>query len=91
MEYKYYADQEISFRLKELGFNEKCNAYFDSKGKFRLKQNITNYDCHEHNCACPLYHQVINWIVKERGCLINSWALDNIDILLMQIRPFLKS
>lgn len=86
----YYADQEISFRLKELGFNEKCNAYFDSNGKFKLKHNVTNDDCHNVNCACPLYHQVINWVKDNTQCDINVWSLDNEDILLMQIRPFLK-
>jgi hypothetical protein len=89
MEYLYYCDQEISFRLKEIGFNESCNAYFDSNGKFRLKNNIRNSDCNQDNCTSPLYHQVINWIVKNRDCPIQVWSLDNIELLLMQIRPFL--
>lgn len=90
VEARYYADQEISFRLKELGFNDICNAYYDSNGKFKLKHNVSNSDTANCNCVAPLYHQVINWIKDNTQCDINAWSLDNVQILLMQIKPFLK-
>lgn len=85
---QYYVNQEMAFKLKELGFNEICNAYYKD-GKFILKNNVQNMDCHENNCACPLYHQVINWITEYSACSIQVWALDNFELLDMQIKPFL--
>lgn len=85
---QYYVNQEMAFKLKKLGFNEACNAYY-KEGKFTLKNGVQNFDCHETNCVCPLYHQVINWLTEFSACSIQVWALNDFELLDIQITPFL--
>ena len=84
----YYVNQEMAFKLKDLGFNKVCNAYY-SEGKFKLKNGVQNMDCHETKCVCPLYHQVINWLTEFSDCSIQVWALDDFELLDRQINPYL--
>lgn len=77
-----FVTYEIAIKLKELGFNEKCLAYWinenpkNSEGRCLVyykkpydDERITSSKILEY-CYAPLYQQVIDWLYKEYGLWI---------------------
>lgn len=57
---------EISKKLKEKGFKEKVNAYYDNKERFfdvhpKLDMNDAGY-----RCSAPTISQVLKWLREEK-------------------------
>jgi len=68
-----FVTPEIAFKLKGLGFNEECLAYYLGNGGFvALSQNKTYFLTEKNsnftdefdlnNCVIPLWQQVIDWL-----------------------------
>lgn len=77
-----FVTYEISLKLKELGFDESCLAYYLGNGGFvALSQNKTYFigeknsnfttEFDLNNCAAPLWQQVIDWLREKHGLLIH--------------------
>lgn len=62
-----YTDWVTAKKLKKLGFNQWCNAWYDSKGSIHFDNayGISPEKIHENNCLCPLWSQVENWLDVE--------------------------
>lgn len=64
---KHFANYNQSLALKELGFNEECLAYFNSKGILSTKSDeyelylINNDKWISPACSAPLKSQVFEW------------------------------
>ena len=67
---KEFAPHEESLELKELGFNEPCMSYFDS----RLEQQFGNFDFTEIDsydksiaALAPTYSQAFRWFREKHN------------------------
>lgn len=84
---KLFVTYDVAFRLRQLGFNEKCFGFWmvseRTKGKPKLYQTIRklNADCvRDDTCSAPLYMQVVDWFRDEHKIYISpreSWSFDD--------------
>jgi len=79
---KYFVSYTQSLALKELGFNEDCFAYFNSKGD--LSTHSDEYEVYLINndkwisaaCSAPLKQQVFKWF-RDKHKLYTEINLDS--------------
>ena len=64
---KEFVTYEIALALKELGFNEKCLAYFEDK---ELTHGMLNSVGKKRYLIAPLWQQVIDWFRIKYNWLI---------------------
>ncbi len=67
-----FVSWELAKQLKSKGFDEKCLAYFNHKGKFYfMTMGLSNSDAEEAlppGCvAAPLHQQLVDWCLKEKS------------------------
>ena len=65
-----FATYEISLKLKELGFNEECLAFFLMRNDLRIKEykesgNKNSAFYNNTVCSAPLYQQIIDWFREK--------------------------
>lgn len=92
-ELKLFVPEEIAFKLKELGFNEKGLGTYSNAG-FRCGLDVPddsmlwmNAGKTYHACIAPLYHQAFAWLLGELNdlhymlnlCLDGDWFLSEHD------------
>jgi len=76
---KEFVTYEIAKELKELGFSKKCLGTYDYKQFIKMDyQSGEDYDinyaedCDDiYDYLCPLYQQVIDWLIKEHNLFID--------------------
>ena len=67
---KQFVTYEIALKLKELGFNEKCLAYYEETlGNYPLI--ITHYE-EDLYLKAPLWQQAIDWLFTEKKLSIDT-------------------
>jgi hypothetical protein len=83
-----FVTYEIAKRLKELGFNEACMAYYQyvyypTKDRTSLRYCPTQPDCYLNDtddgsrmngedCTAPLWQQAIDWLRKKHIKVVES-------------------
>lgn len=65
---KQFSTYEIALALKELGFNEKCIAYFLNKERLIIQNEIDM----SFMLQAPLYQQIIDWFREKYELIIDS-------------------
>lgn len=89
-----FVPYELSYKLRDKGFNEECLAYYNSNGDLMpkkdktLKSGIKQIDLHELNTLAPLYQQIIDWFGFNHGIHISY--LETRDEVNNQIKIALK-
>jgi hypothetical protein len=78
-----FLDYNTALKLKELGFDEKCIAFYNTKSEtslafcelFGFINEKEKEDYHinsiEKNCSAPLYQQIIDWFREKYGLHID--------------------
>ena len=86
---KEFVPKELSLKLKEIGFNEPCFAYYvEEHNNVKIfsepwSSNLTNtYDYFvgsdnfiPWSCTAPTINQVLRWFEKEHGMYV-EWLID---------------
>ena len=69
---KEFVSYDLSVKLKELGFNEPCLAYWDNHKLFiidrnseRIQKNSNYKDIFEGIISAPLYQQAFRWFREK--------------------------
>jgi hypothetical protein len=65
---KEFVTYEIALKLKELGFDEECLAYFEDK---ELTHGMLNSVGKKRYLIAPLWQQVIDWFLSQ----YNIWII----------------
>ena len=70
-----FVTYEIALKLKELGFNEECLAYYHDKTEPYLCRYLDsnngafNINCRhvlfDTDCTAPLWQQAIDWFIEK--------------------------
>ena len=83
--YRLFATYDVAFKLKSIGFNDKCFGYYDEKKELVLHEKpYAFWTTNEHNnwnhaffkkgkeniCSAPLWEQVYDWF-GVKGILIS--------------------
>lgn len=74
-----FVTYEQAIALKELGFNEKCIAYFN-ESDILLKKNVELQDLHPIHTLAPLKQQVFRWFREKyniQGYIYSSTVRGN--------------
>lgn len=72
---KQFVPYELSVKLKELGFDEECFAWYDSNSfdtielEFEYKNNKDLY--FKESCTAPLYQQALDWF-REKYNIVST-------------------
>jgi hypothetical protein len=71
---KEFIPYELALRMKQLGFDEPCLAYWDNDKLFiidrnseRIQKNSNYKDIFEGIISAPLYQQAFRWFRKEHN------------------------
>lgn len=66
---KEFVTYEQALSLKELGFNEKCIAYFDESKRleYSIIKGLINSKCKNNDITTPLKQQVFSWFREKHG------------------------
>jgi len=78
-----FATYEIALKLKELGFDEKCLAYYHNQVEPSFCNNldrgnsVTNsesrYILYPQDCSAPLWQQAIDWFREKHNINVNIY------------------
>jgi len=80
-----FVTRDIALKLKVIGFDEPCFAFFTSSGNLRYNLILENdnpklYSNSEINvldyCSAPLWDQVIDWFIRIRNIHIEVELTD---------------
>jgi hypothetical protein len=67
---KEFVPYELALRMKQLGFDEPCFAYYDT-GIFTFWYHSEQQHDLVLNCTAPLYQQAFRWFREKYG--LYSW------------------
>ena len=75
---KIFVSSYIAKKLKELGFDEECLAYYHNHAELDLvKNNIftknSEQNLYHGDCAAPTWEQVIDWFLNKKHVNINVY------------------
>lgn len=77
---KEFLPYELALKLKELGFNEDCFAWYDANSfndielEFEYKNNKDLY--FKESCTAPLWQQVFDWFREKYNLIGNPTPCD---------------
>ena len=70
----------IAKMLKEKGFDERLNYYYDSFGDIGSSKVKVNWnESEELLCSAPTIAEVVMWLYEKHGIWINTWSDSNLN------------
>ena len=64
---------EIALKMKKLGFNEPCMAFWGSPDHFSMDSSRTNNPARKTECTSPTYQAAFKWFREEHNIDAFFW------------------
>jgi hypothetical protein len=65
---KEFVPYELALRMKQLGFDEPCLAFYGDENDFSMDSSRKNNPFRKTECVAPLFQQAFRWF-REKGDL----------------------
>jgi len=62
---KEFIPYELALRMKQLGFNEPCLAFYGDENDFSMDSSRKNNPFRKTECVAPLYQQAFRWFREK--------------------------
>lgn len=79
---KKFVPYEESLKLKQLGFDEKCFAWFDNSNDNELElqkptKNSKDFTKSSKHCTAPLWQDAFEWFRDQKGLYVDIFVDDD--------------
>jgi hypothetical protein len=64
---KEFVTYELALRMKQLGFNEPCLAFYGDENDFSMDSSRKNNPFRKTECVAPTYSQAFRWFREKYG------------------------
>jgi hypothetical protein len=62
---KEFVPYKLALRMKQLGFNEPCLAFYGDENDFSMDSSRKNNPFRKTECVAPLYQQAFRWFREK--------------------------
>jgi hypothetical protein len=62
---KEFVPYKLALRMKQLGFNEPCLAFYGDENDFSMDSSRKNNPFRKTECTAPLYQQAFRWFREK--------------------------
>ena len=62
---KEFVPYKLALRMKQLGFNEPCLAFYGDENDFSMDSSRKNNPFRKTECTTPLYQQAFRWFREK--------------------------
>jgi hypothetical protein len=64
---KEFVTYELALRMKQLGFDESCFAFYGDENDFSMDSSRKNNPFRKTECVAPLFSQAFRWFREKFG------------------------
>jgi hypothetical protein len=69
---KEFVPYKLALKLKKLGLNEDCFAFYESDNKLIIQNcKVTDFNSDSLQCVAPLFQQVFRWFREPKNGSLN--------------------
>jgi len=68
---KEFVPYELALRMKQLGFDEPCFAFYGDENDFSMDSSRKNNPFRKTECVAPLYQQAFRWFREKHDLYTN--------------------